>query len=201
MRTRNKLLLFSLLLSSTAVCAELQVKYFAGLKSPDEDERNKTYWKALDERKSRINELLQIIKQPIANEAHNGSVYHAIRLIGKLRAVEAVPVLVTRLTFLPKPGRIISAEVVPREEYYPAVRSLIEIGVPSDVTFEMIRILSNPSDDLHRELAAYVLIEIHGQKRAYDLVAGLQIKPIPKALEEAAKYIQNYKPRLGYPKR
>lgn len=104
-------------------------KMLARLRSDDQKDRKEIGQLILQDRQRLVAELQQIVREFAADEKKQEIARPAIVLLGKLRAVEAVPVLVEHLNLppvtLPGAPRLISPI-----EANPSVGALIEIGSP-----------------------------------------------------------------------
>ena len=103
---------------------------FAGLESESPTVRAQASAEALARRQpDDIAAILAIVEKYLSDEARQGTVKDNMLLLGKLRAVQAVPLLVRNLTyevFYKRTKRLQSTE-----DLYPAVQALIDIGQPS----------------------------------------------------------------------
>lgn len=106
--------------------------------------------------------VLKIVEKYLPDPARGGTVKDSMLLLGKLRAAEAVPLLVRSLTYdvfyknTKRPQ--------PTEDAYPAVQALIDIGAPA-IEPVLKRVSSEDDPDVHRAGAA-VLRGVLGQRRA-----------------------------------
>lgn len=103
-------------------------------------------------RKQQIEELLKIVNNITLRTKNRGAVVAAIELLGKLRAVEAVPSLIQLLLFGKKgdihdPGQTLRFSAPPPEAAS-SVRALIKIGTPSlkPVTEQLVKISKETAD-------------------------------------------------------
>ena len=81
----------------------------------------------LKSRQAEIQRLITIVERGVAND-RKAAVRDGMLLLGQLRAVEAVPMLVQRLTFQVP---YLATRPQPIEDLCPAVQALIDIGSPS----------------------------------------------------------------------
>ncbi len=100
------------------------------LLSPDERDRDRAARMVMEERKADVSALLQIVAMPVQPDEpflrYQTPRNIAIRLLGELRAEEAIEPLITWLT--PKPG--MSGDVTELGPI-PAARALQQIGMPA----------------------------------------------------------------------
>lgn len=73
--------------------------------------------------------IMRIVEKYVAEGNRQGTVKDAMMLLGKLRAIEAVPLLVRNITFQAFYKN--TKRPQPPEDQFPAVAALIEIGEPS----------------------------------------------------------------------
>lgn len=101
--------------------------------SAKKEDRSLAYKKIIEERKERINRLIEIVKSPIPvnngeeNKMWAASKELAIKILGELRATEAVSVLIENVDFL---TYLVSEEILPEDDY-PATMALSKIGMPA----------------------------------------------------------------------
>jgi hypothetical protein len=84
----------------------------------------------LQDRQRLVEELQQIVRQFAADERRQEIAKTAILMLGKLRAVEAVPLLVEYLVLPPVERPPGTRQLVPPQVAHPSVGALIEIGSP-----------------------------------------------------------------------
>lgn len=165
-----------------------------GLFSEDSAERAAAYARYERQHQAWVDELLAVLDAPDVDRTHGGTLHLAIRLLGELRARDAVEPLRELLTFVPslEGGLWVQTEDLPTEAYYVAAVALTRIGKPA--TEPMLLVIRNSSDPLERDLAAWVLKEIEGDALALYLLArrasaGTQGK---ERFEQAREYIENW---------
>lgn len=197
----NKLLLVGLFSSTVLIglvyAEETKLTITAGLLN--ETERSATYEKILEQRVDTIKELISIIEQKDVDKSFLGPLNYAISLLSKLRAKEAVEALSNLLIYIPPDFR--TREILRSEHYYVAAVALVEIGNPS-IDAMLTKIQKSDSEE-ERNLATWVIMEIEGKKQALNRM-NLMIKKdgLDKdRFESAKKYIENYKPIFGHPKK
>jgi len=95
----------------------------AALKSVEKREEAAT--KIIREREKRIHALIRLVKRKVDVSSPRGTMETAVRLLGALRAKEAVPVLIENIDYRPW------VEDEFRGDVLPCVDALIEIGCPA----------------------------------------------------------------------
>lgn len=179
---------------------EMKLTIVAGLLSEDVLERGTTYNKILDQRKNTINELVSIINQPnIDKSSESNSFYYAIELLKISRAKEAVNALSNHLMYVYDYLR--TDETLPSEYYYVVAVALVEIGNQS-IESMLAKIQKGDSEE-ERNLAAWVIMQIDGKEQALNRMDIMINKggESKERFESAKKYIENYKPTSGRPKK
>ena len=161
----------------------------------DETEYRATYAK----HKALIGRLVSIVEDS-DDTRFNGRKHLAIRLLGAFRAEEAIPVLLKNLTFLPT-GEIRMEESIPTEMYYPAVRSLTQIGYPCVNVLLAQKIPS--ADEKERHLALWVIRKILGQNWSViyfgSLAESSTLKSKADLYRKCAEHLKSYRPTSDYP--
>ena len=120
----------------------------------------------INHREKTINGLLKIISNKSIDRTASGPVPLSLRLLGTLRAKEAVKPLTKMLRYYPQgyePNLELNAPS-PVMYYFPAADALGEIGKPAQ--YEMLQKIFKSDSKLERKLAAWVLLRIECQ--AYD---------------------------------
>lgn len=113
----------------------------AGLSAADLLVRNQAFDRIKLRRLQTIDGLLTLVKSKGITTSFGGPLHRAIVLLGEYRAVQAVPDLSERLTYLPDGG---AAEFTGEasESYYPAAQALATIGQPAVPS--MVRVVAYP---------------------------------------------------------
>lgn len=101
------------------------------IRTTEDTEREAAARRIMDERRKLLVELQESVKESLVEQETQGIAKTGIRLLGHLRAIEAVPMLVENLTFQPVPKVAGASKSVPTEEALPCVGALTEIGLPS----------------------------------------------------------------------
>lgn len=135
---------------------------FDALLSRDGNQRKRAMWAVRAQHLRTVRKLREIVvsKTPHADQQHAADA--AIRLLGELRAKEAVPILIDNLAFtyrLP-----VGASALPPFPSMPSVAALIEIGLPC--LDPLIRRVAETDDIIVRERAAIVLDQVIGTDMA-----------------------------------
>lgn len=155
----------------------------------------------LQQREETIQELLKIVKKKHQSISPDGGMVRAIRLLGKLRASEAVEDLLAIVDYRPL--------IVDDEIGYPVAYALIEIGKPaSRKALLRLRTERNP---LRRSLLLEVIKHVEGKPVAVFLIrshlkqkiSGIAKQNLQQALNELrvktsnkniAPFFDHYKP-------
>lgn len=111
--------------------------------SPQSHERHATIMAIQEQRKVTIDGLIDIVRKRIQADQPFGAMEEAVRLLGTLRAKEAVPVLVQNIDFQPPVIFDATRIIVP-----PCVQALIDIGIPSAQTIWAEHLLSATKEKL-----------------------------------------------------
>jgi len=175
---------------------------FSRFMSPQTAIRNKAYRDVLQARKQHIESLSKVLETS-TDLSYEGSKHLAARLLGKIRASEAVYVLSKNLLFRHEPN-LFSATPILSQGQYPCAVALVEIGYPSvEAMITKIEISSQRSsqyeklDQEERELASWVLMQIMGRDTAVaklETLAGERSGRDKERLDEAMTFIKAYKP-------
>jgi hypothetical protein len=108
------------------------------LDSESPEQRARAIDQALQRRSSDVSALIALTERLAADPARQGSVKDAMTVLGRLRAVEAVPLLVRLLTFEVYYKNTKRPQTT--SDLYPAVQALIDIGpVSLDALLERVR--------------------------------------------------------------
>ena len=99
------------------------------LKSQDGSQRKAAAQSILDNRLETIESLEVVAKDAIPNQSQNPTATAAVRLLGAMRAREAVPFLIGNITFTD--AKYAQNRMTGVEEHLPCVGALIGIGEPS----------------------------------------------------------------------
>lgn len=168
--------------------------------SDDQQEQRLALGVMRREHAENIQSLIKLVGQKEVDDSQDGVRHLAIRLLGDMRATEAIALLVERLTYLPNRAPYVLEEL-PREAYYPCAMALINIGDPS--TSAVINSIEWKKDKTTREVAAWVLMQIKGKEEAAQCLQDLANKShdgrLKPRLQEAHDFIVNYKPILSPP--
>ncbi len=158
--------------------------------SPDEQTRETAEHAIIARRARMLSQCGQIVLTMAGNEGRKETVTTAIKLLGDLRSVEAVPVLVDNLTF--------RVDVWPGSPHrhlrrFPAAASLTQIGLPS--LKPLLAKVQETDDDLVLTLAYLVVYEVLGREvgAAYvkEAVAGEKHPASRARLERLVRALEN----------
>jgi len=198
---RKTLLVIALVgLSSLIVlCEPKQYKIVGALFSKVSLERQAVEQRLLKQRSDTIQELIWALDEGV-DRSFDGTLHRAIRLLGKLRADEAVGPL-SRLWLLYIPDNFVTTEMLPSEAYYVVAVALKEIGNPAVPV--MLATIGTSSVKRERDVAAWVIMEVEGREYAISLLRvriDSEVEPLKKApYEDAIKFIENYQPVFKHP--
>jgi hypothetical protein len=146
-------------------------KMIAKLRSDDKKDRDEIGQLILQDRQRLVTELQQIVREFIADKKKQEIATAAIILLGKLRAVEAIPILVEHLILPPVALRpTVTAPPSPLKAH-PSAGALIEIGSPS--LRPLLKKVEVSSDEGTLVLAAIVINGILGPDLA---VAAVELR-------------------------
>jgi hypothetical protein len=169
------------------------------LSSPDAAVRKQAHDAILERHKNLIAYVIQVAAE---NEQVSGfwsGKYYAVRLLGEIRSVEAVPILIKSLDYLPK-GVNYDTQLK-REAYYIAAVALVSIG---DAACDpALGVLAEDKIALRRELATWVLMQVKGKEKAlrwleYQLISeGSEVAKTN--LKSAIEYIKGFRQAYGPP--
>ena len=101
-------------------------EFLARLESDSPIERKGAVRAILKSRTVPHDAIRSLAEKYIGSDAHRGIVHDAIMLLGRLRAMEQIPWLITRLTY--RSTGVSCDRNVPPRKMFPAVGALIEIG-------------------------------------------------------------------------
>jgi hypothetical protein len=113
-------------------------------------------------REAEIDGLMQLLELRLANDDRQGTAKDVMLVLGKLRATQAVPLLVRNLTYEAFYKNTKRPQTT--EDLYPAVSALIEIGSPS--LNSVLERVKNDSDPTVTRTAAAVIYGVLGGRRA-----------------------------------
>lgn len=132
-------------------------------------EREKAYREIVKNRKELISKLIEFASQKVERIDPNDptseyplydSKHLSILLLGEMRADEAVPVLLENLEY-ENPDQENSFQMIQREAFYPAVNSLIKIGM-SAVEPVIKKMVKYDKDCISRQNCVFILRYILG---------------------------------------
>jgi len=121
--------ILTLLVSAVPADKEKERSLEARLSSEDPRERAVGARSALEKRAASVRAAMAVVKRFAPDPERGGTARDAMRLLGEMRAAEAIPVLVEHMTvsvFYKSSKR----PQVP-DDAYPAVGALVDIGLPS----------------------------------------------------------------------
>lgn len=175
----------------------MNLSIVTGLLSEQPLERQVTYKKILEQRTKTIEELLLILKIKNIDKSYEGTLHRTIKLLGKLRAEEAVQPLLEYFMYVPEGFE--TDEMIPTEAYYVAAVALIEIGEPS-IPFMLLKIKQTDSKE-EQKLAGWVIMQIEGKEQAlHRMEDTIKTEDGQKdRFMEAKTYIEKYKATFDNP--
>ncbi len=137
------------------------------LQSNDPEQQTKAHQRIVDQRKETVVGLREIIRKQRAETQLapqiRSQVYHAIALLGELRAEEGIPELMDSLTFrVPQVMRWSGDE--PSFHEYPAAVALAKIGRPA--VDNVVSLLETTANPVVRRLCALIVVRIEGPRIA-----------------------------------
>lgn len=186
--------------SLACIAATVGLPIKQGLFSTDTNEQRMAIGTIRRQHTENVGLLIKLVGQKDVDDSWEGVRHLAIRLLGDMRATEAIRALAERLTYLPT-GPIFVTEILPREFYYPCAVALVNIGAPS--VGAMTNTIHWNKDTTTRDLAAWVLMQIEGKEQAAQHMQDLADKSYDNRtrprLQEAHDFIANYKPILSPP--
>lgn len=153
----------------------------------------------LEQRKELIGKLMLVAQTPATDQLEIVAKADAIRVLGELRAVEAVDVIVREINF--RDPFVLSSESIP-EKHYPALKALIQIGKPGSLAalkaIAGIKIKAGDQEITAEEMKLISLIHvIHGVEGS-DVAEFLLKRDMQKAdkamqfsYERALKYLRD----------
>lgn len=125
----------------------------------DPEALNKRSYAVQRERKEVIAALIEAVEQDereLVHYWHEPTTMYMIWRLGNLKAEAAIPLLVSRLTYLPHSQEHFAGKLR-TYDYYPAASSLVSIGYPAAKA--VVSVISNPkSTDEEVEIAAWVIL-------------------------------------------
>lgn len=138
--------------------AQESIDFAEGIRSADQNMRRQAFASAIRERKRVIVALIAVVEDDKLREENPKAVACAMRLLGELRAIEAVGVLVGHISFRPD---WTLPPYLPKEQRCPPVDALIKIGKPAERA--LLRMLSErTAGKAESSLAGYVIRQIEG---------------------------------------
>ena len=175
------------ILASVLIVLSFLAFAFRGTTAPiefgNDAARDLTTKSILADRNKTIGQLEDIVKSDINDPGKKDAAMTAMRLLGKLRADDSAPLLVTSLAITDPGKNKISQHTISYPEYYPAVDALIQIGMPGvDAILESVASTDDFKQADHNtkldrqkiyvrdELRNYVLVTVLGQPAAIALV-------------------------------
>jgi HEAT repeat protein len=132
------------------------------LESDSPEVRAKASEELLAKRQADIAAILRIVEKFLGDDTRRGTVKDNMLLLGKLRAVEAVGLLVRNLTFEVFYKNTKRPQTT--EDLYPAVQALIDIGSPA--LGPVLERLAAEDDELLHRAGAAVLRGVLGRNHA-----------------------------------
>ncbi len=169
--------------------------------SSDPQVRRKIASEIREARREEIAELMEMLPTPELDESASGPRAVCARLLGQLRAAEAVEVLAAGIAFIP--SGMTTDEDIPAERYNVCAVALTEIGHPA-IDSMVDEIVTAASEEV-RALAAWVLMEIESPEQAVhrlSRIAGdVSDDGTRQNLWEAVRFIEKYDPALADPTR
>ena len=162
-----------------------------GLHSVNAAERDAATEAIIAERRGLIAELREIIENRTVGDRESSRITEsAIRLLGQIRAAEAVPVLVDELTF-PTPYAENGGPALAIRDALPSVAALIEIGSPS---IEPLLSKAEGSDDsVVTTCTAFILDQILGMDAA---IAVIDVRIAAEQDPEVSRRLRNIRHRI-----
>ncbi len=137
-----------------------------------------------------VDALLQLLERKLAGDDRQGTVKDVMLLLGRLRAVRAVPLLVHNLTYEAFYKNTKRPQTT--QDLYPAVNALIDIGSPS--LTPVLERLRSEDDPIVMKAGAAVIRGILGERVASAVVkeeSSAEVAPGRKhRLEAVARAIQ-----------
>jgi HEAT repeat protein len=141
-------------------------RMYIELESESPEIRAKASEQVLAGRKADIGAVLKVVEKYLGDDSRRGTVKDNMLLLGKLRAVEAVGLLVRNLTFEVFYKNTKRPQTI--EDLYPAVQALIDTGTPS--LGPVLERLAAEDDELLHRTGAAVLLGILGRSHARALL-------------------------------
>jgi len=120
----------------------------------------------LKRRDADIDALMQLLERKLTGDDRQGTVKDVMLLLGRLRAVRAVPLLVRNLTYEAFYKNTKRPQTT--EDLYPAVNALIDIGSPS--LNPVLQRLKSDDDSIVTRTGATVIRSVLGEPLASALV-------------------------------
>ena len=120
----------------------------------------------LKRRDADIDALMQLLESKLAGADRQGTVKDVMLLLGKLRAVQAVPLLVRNLTYEAFYKNTKRPQTT--GDLYPAVNALIDIGSPS--LHPVLERLRSEDDPIVTRTGAVVIRGVLGERLASAMV-------------------------------
>jgi hypothetical protein len=132
MKSKTVTITLALALLAIPLCGQetrLNSAALNSLQSDDEAARTRAVQEILHDQSAAVEQVSAIVRKYASDPAKKGTVKSSMELLGKLRAKDAVPLLVDNLTFAvfyKNTKALQNADTL-----YPAVSALIEIGMPA----------------------------------------------------------------------
>jgi hypothetical protein len=116
--------------------------------------------------------------------------YHAVKFLGGIRSVKAVPVLCDRLLY--KQKAVFYDGVVGDREDHPATAALVNIGLPA-IEGLLLKMTSTKTTQRYRDAAMDVIIEIVGHENLSEEVERFKKQAIRKHRSSSSPDLKHYK--------
>lgn len=157
-----------------------------GAKRRDDNTPRQAFESAIRERKRVIVAMIAVVEDAKLRERNPKAISCAIRLLGELRAAEAVGVLVRFVMFRDDWSTL--PVLLPREENFPTVDALIKIGKPAERA--LLRMLSERTvGKTDSSLAGYIIRQIEGRSELSLAVVKAYAEKLPP--EAADRLLHN----------
>lgn len=205
MRKFLAILLFTSTLTVGALCVDKNLTIFAPLVGTDNDARMQTCRDISEDRQHKVEELIRVVEDEATDENTVKGKTAAMALLAEFRAPEAVEALANQLMFLPPPGRVLNTEPVATQKFYPAVRTLIAIGEPSDACRQMLKKIIEAKHHEERDLATWVIMTILGKQEAKTRLSAIFASTPENNVQmrirvrKSIEYIDQFKQTYDYP--
>ncbi len=147
-------------------------KVWNDLTSESPEDRKAAVAGILAARQTDIAKIIGLAENLLPKESRNGTVKDLILLLGKLRAVEAVPFLVRNLTVSVFYRETKRPQTL--EDQLPAVQALADIGSPS--LDPVLARAESEDDEMTHRAAAWIWRAVLGAERAESLIANATMR-------------------------